>query len=522
MEKQTRGVYFVKVPSALTRIPSYEQGKKSLPLPVYDEKPGWIDLYEKAWEIAFRNFHDPAPGSPLVSPFIDAAFNENIFLWDSCFMTMFCDVAHPLVPGISTLDNFYALQHEDGEISREIRRDTGEDFIEWQNRENKPLFSRWGFGIQYVGREAPAVNPRLTLDGLNHPILAWSEIEHYRWTADTERLRAVWDPLLHYYHALQEYLRQGNGLYVTDWASMDNSPRNEFLDGGGTGVDISSEMVLMARQLADIGVILGMREEAALLRREAEVLAALINRLMWDEVKGFYVDLMRDGRLSPVKTVAAYWTLLAGVAPPDRARRLVEELSNPATFGRVNPVPTCPGDEPGFKAHGGYWKGAVWAPTNTMVIRGLEKYGYGDLAREIALKHLALVADVYAKTGTIWENYAPDLAEPGTIIAGMPVRKDFVGWSGIGPILYLLEHAIGLRASAPDNSLTWTIGSDSRCGCEQFRFAGHVVSLVAEAAGSTGSRLVHVRSDGDFRLSVSRRGRSTEAAVRQGESELVL
>jgi hypothetical protein len=366
------------------------------------------------------------------------------------------------------------------------------------------------------------VNPRLTLDGLNHPILAWSELEHYRWSRDKERLRAVWEPLLRFYRALQEYLRQGNGLFVTDWASMDNSPRNEFLDGGGTGVDISSEMVLMARQLADISGILGMREEAALLRQEAEVLAALINRLMWDDAKGFYVDLMRDGRPSPVRTVAAYWTLLAGVATPERARRLADELSNPVTFGRLNPVPTCAGDEPGFKAHGGYWRGAVWAPTNTMVIRGLEKYGYGELAREIALKHLALVADVYSQTGTIWENYAPDLTEPGTIFAGLRVRKDFVGWSGIGPILYLLEYAIGLRASAPDNRLTWIIGSESRCGCERFRFAGHVVSLVAEKAGAAGTRLVRISSDGEFRLSVSWRGRTKESAVRPGESELVV
>ena len=241
MEKQNRGAYFPRNLPALARIPGYEQGKEFLPLPLFDENPAWIELYRKAWEIAFRNFHEPAPGSGLVSPFIDAAFNENIFLWDSCFMTMFCDVAHPLVPGISTLDNFYALQHEDGEISREIRRDTGEDFVEWQNREEAPLFSRWGYGIhhgrkptpiRYVGREAPVVNPRLTLDGLNHPLLAWSELEHYRWTGDKERLRAVWEPLLRFYRALQEYLRQGNGLYVTDWASMDNSPRNEYLLGG--------------------------------------------------------------------------------------------------------------------------------------------------------------------------------------------------------------------------------------------------------------------------------------------------
>ena len=64
-----------------------------------------------------------------MSQFIDAAFNKNIFLSDSCIMSMFCDYAYPLVPGVPSLDNFYARQHEDGEICREISRETGEDYV---------------------------------------------------------------------------------------------------------------------------------------------------------------------------------------------------------------------------------------------------------------------------------------------------------------------------------------------------------------------------------------------------------
>jgi hypothetical protein len=45
-----------------------------------------------------------------------------------------------------------------------------------------------------------------------------------------------------YYKALIKYLRQGNGLYINDWASMDNSPGNIYFEGGGTGIDISEEM----------------------------------------------------------------------------------------------------------------------------------------------------------------------------------------------------------------------------------------------------------------------------------------
>jgi hypothetical protein len=94
--------------------------------------------------------------------------------------------------------------------------------------------------------------PELTLDALKHPFFVWAELESFRITGDKERLRLIWKPLVAYHAALKKYLRQRNGLYLTDWASMDNPSRNSFLAGGGTGVDMSAEMVLFARNLSEI------------------------------------------------------------------------------------------------------------------------------------------------------------------------------------------------------------------------------------------------------------------------------
>ena len=502
--------------------------RSRLPAPIYDDNPVLVRLYWKAWELAFHNFNEPAPQSGFVSQFIDAAFNQNIFLWDSCFMTMFCNYAYPLVPGISSLDNFYAKQHEDGEICREIVRKTGTDFDYWVNHEDKPLISRWGWPgydepvggarnapVVYTGRTIPSPNPKLTLDALDHPILAWAELEHYRITGDKDRLGKVWQPLVHYYAALQLYLRQGNGLYVTDWASMDNSPRNAYLKNGGTGIDISSEMVLFARQLSEIALILGKDTEAHEYSAEADQLASAINQAMWDEKRKFYFDLMLDGKRAPVMTIAAYWTLLAGVASSGQAADLVTELKNPETFGRPNLVPTLAANQAGYEPLGGYWRGSVWAPTVTMIIQGLEKYGYSDLARGIALNHLELVAHVYEETGTIWENYSPDHAQQGK-----PAKSDFVGWSGIGPIMYLLEYAIGLRPDAAHNRLVWRIEPGGRRGCERFRFNGHVVSLIARPAtnGSKGE-IIHVQSDSPFELQAYFQGAQRTFLVKAGKQK---
>ncbi len=515
----SQGMYFAKKQYVAKPLPTFAETKGKLPSPIFDENPLYVQMYWKTWELGFRNFYEPKPGSGFVSQFIDAAFNQNIFLWDTCFMTMFCNYGHPLVPGICSLDNFYAKQYEDGEICREINRTTGRDYVEWVNREQKDLFSRWShFSVVYTGREVPQPRPHLTLDALNHPIFAWAELESIRVTGDRCRLKLVYEPLVRYYHAMKTYIRQGSGLYMTDWASMDNAPRNPYLEKGGTAVDTSSEMVLFGNQLAEIADLLGKKDEARAFRKEAAELAQVINAKMWDSRRKFYFDLTVDGRQAPAKTVAAFWTLLAGVASPEQADALAAELRNPQSFGRKHRVPSTPADQSGFDPLGGYWRGSVWPSTNTMVIRGLERYGKHDLAREIALEDLRIVGEVFRTTGTVWENYAPDAAKPGK-----PAKADLVGWTGIVPIVYFLEYGIGLRADAPNNRLTWALNSAKRCGCERFRFNGHTATLVAQPSNDPAGLVeVIVESDGQFQLGMERGGKRWDFIVKTGKNRFTL
>ncbi|MBX7235909.1 MAG: hypothetical protein K1X65_16095 [Caldilineales bacterium] len=528
--REIQGLYFARKQYIPYPLPKFEQMTSQLPSPVFDENPLWVDLYWKTWELAFKNLHAPAPESGFVSQFFDTAFNDNIFLWDSCFMTLFGNLAHPLVPGISMLDNFYVKQHESGEICREIQRESGLDFILWANEADAPLFSRWSWSfpdkveptpVVYTDRAVPCPNPRLTLDALNHPVAAWAELESYGVTGDAERLRLVWEPLVRYYRALQKYLRQGNGLYITDWASMDNSPRNPRLDKGGTGVDISAEMVLFARSLSEIAGVIGQPDYADLFRAEADELAERINRLMWDEARKFYFDLTWDGKSANVKTIAGFWPLLAKVASPAQANYLAAELQNPKTFGRVHPVPTCAADEPGYDPAGCYWRGGIWTNTNTMVIRGLENYGHAALARDIALRHLRIVAKVFESTGAVYEMYAPDAETPGMNAIGETSIGDFVGPSGVTPILLLIEYGIGLKPDAPKNQLNWTINSNRRCGCERYRFNGRVVDAIAEPS-SNGDTQITIQSDGEFLLSVFRDGRKETFHIVEGKNDCML
>jgi hypothetical protein len=509
LSAQKQGIYFSKKEYIPSRMIPFSEARDKLPSPIYDEDTAYVSCYWKAWEIAFKNFYEPAQGSGFVSQFADAAFNENAFAYDASFLTMFLNYGHPYVPGISTLDNFYARQHENGEICREINRSTGADCELWINKERKPLYSVFGAGfggeswtINYINRPPPKTPSYNTLDALNNPVLAWAELESYKITGDKARLEMVWEPLLHYHLALEEYLRQGNGLYITDWASMDNSPRNIYLNGGGCGIDISSQMVLFANQLSEIAEIIGKTEQVKIFEIKSKITGQNINKLMWDRQNKFYYDLTLKNQLIKIKTVAGFWPLLAKISNAKQIRELKLELNNNKTFNRINRVPTLAAEENEFNPKGGYWKGAVWSPTTTMVIKGLESNGLSDLAREIALNHLHTVVEVYKKTSTIWENYAPDTLSCGILENNSSVKDDFVGWSGMAPIRFFIEYAIGVRADAPTNTIEWTITSNKRIGIEKFWFAGNTLDLIAMEAGPDGLRQIRISAEKTFKLTI--------------------
>jgi hypothetical protein len=146
------------------------------------------------------------------------------------------------------------------------------------------------------------------------------------------------------------------------------------------------------------------------------------------------------------------------------------------------------------------------------VVRGLDRYGFTDLSRAITLNHLDNVTAVYLDTGAIWENYAP-----ARVARGDGALRDLVGFSGVGPINFLLEYAIGLRPDAPNRTLIWKIRTKQRVGCERYRFGGLVTSLVCESADSDGGRELRVESCGDYRLRVLLDGRPYGFDVKAGK-----
>ena len=83
-----------------------------------------------------------------------------------------------------------------------------------------------------------------------------------------------------------------------------------------------------------------------------------------------------------------------------------------------------------------------------MVLKGLDAYGKYDMSHEIACEHLDAVVDVFERTNTLFENYAPEYTD-GKANKGSSSMGDFVGWTGLSPISILFEYAITIpRLSA--------------------------------------------------------------------------
>ena len=117
----------VQQPKYVT-LPTFAEAKEILPKPIWAGHDEEINMYWRAWEIGVGNLRNPQPGSGFIMPYIDTAYNGNIFMWDSSFILMFARYGARFFPFQNTLDNFYAKQHPDGFICREIKADGADCF----------------------------------------------------------------------------------------------------------------------------------------------------------------------------------------------------------------------------------------------------------------------------------------------------------------------------------------------------------------------------------------------------------
>ncbi len=450
-----------RAPGAAAEWPNFADARaRLLPVPHWPGHESAVECYWRCWQIAFENFRRATPDNGFVADYSSTMFNDCLYMWDSVFITLFGRYGDRAFKFQHTLDNFYGKQHPDGGVCRQFREANGSE-----------CYSRFD----------PA--------GSGPNVLGLSEYEYFLQFGDLARVGQVFPALVAYGLWNRKYRTWPSGGYWGTGLSsgMENQPR---IPAGGdlqldhahrTWVDATLQAVLANHIVLVFADLLGRRDEVQDFEEENAALIPFINQRLWDENTGFFHDLRRDqSRLTEVKTIGAYWALLANVVPQERLPRFVSHLDTESEFRRLHRIPSLSADTPGYDADGGLWLGGVWAPTNYMVLRGLSERGLDDLAQQIAENHYFNVIESFEKTGSVWEHHAPDAPSEGR------GRSNFVGWTGITPIAVLFEYLFGLRYDARRGRLSWKLTRTDELGVSRYPFgADGLVELRVEARTSS-------------------------------------
>lgn len=216
-------------------------------------------------------------------------------------------------------------------------------------------------------------------------------------------------------------VRIGSHLLANAEATCDFSNRFDQRCLDFCQVDLNALLFEYEVVLADISKRLGWGDHEIWVDRNT-VRRERMNRYFWNEEVGLFFDYdFVNGRQGTVPAQTGYQTLFTGMATPDQAARLVENLP---LFERDHGMAYTP-DVPGCRdyqwAYPNVWPAMVW-----MIVSGLRRYGYTSDARRHAEKYVATAVRLFEKTGQLWEKTD---AETGEVAGGEYEAAPMMGWS---------------------------------------------------------------------------------------------
>ncbi len=296
------------------------------------------------------------------------------------------------------------------------------------------------------------------------PFLAQNAAVYLQETGDLKEVAELYPKMVKYLDHWLTAFKAPFGLYrwgETYMSGFDNEISGTILPpGAAVPPDLSSLLYLELRAMAFIAGRMDLADEAAKYLEESEELKENINRYLWDEEYGVYAVLdLTSGKLMThyhecnrqsdfgvfsYISCPALLPLFAGIAPADRARRMIEEyVLSPAHFRSDygirslsksseyynNAIWGNPGRFSDYRrVTNSNWQGPVWIPLNWFVFHALVRYGYGDDAAKLAEDSVGVVARNARKYGYMAENFDGDTGE--NLYA-----KNFASWNILADIM---------------------------------------------------------------------------------------
>jgi alpha,alpha-trehalase len=257
-----------------------------------------------------------------------------------------------------------------------------------------------------------------------HRAIKIAESEYHTvWMGHTKpNVRLVHEGLSRYYDV--NYLHD----LAEAESGWDYTPRFNHKALNYLPVDLNALLYKYERDFAYVERILDNEAEAQKWEQAAARRKVIINKLMWSELRGLYYDYnyVKEHR-GGVNSLATYYPLWAGLVDEKQAARLVNSLKKFEHKGGLSTTDApqvgnlVPGSMPTQWA---YPNG--WPPLHFLVIKGLQRYGYHDEARKIAMKWLKTNLDWFNKHHVFLEKY--NVVQPGK----PPAKGAYPSQTGFG------------------------------------------------------------------------------------------
>jgi alpha,alpha-trehalase len=219
-------------------------------------------------------------------------------------------------------------------------------------------------------------------------------------------------------------------------------------------VCLNSLLYRYERDMAHFAHLLGLPQDAQRWDRRSTARAAAMQRYLWRAKEGVFADYdFVHARPSNYAFITSLYPLWAGVATREESVKIEAQLNlfeRPGGLSTSNTNTGLQWDEP----YG-------WAPTNWIVVAGLDAMGFHTDATRIAQHFDATVDAGFADDGTIREKYNVVTGNAQVAVsAGYAQNVIGFGWTNA---VYLKMKEIADRPTSTDYSNSWVAVSRSEC-----------------------------------------------------------
>ncbi len=195
-------------------------------------------------------------------------------------------------------------------------------------------------------------------------------------------------------------------------------------------VDLNALLYKYEMDFARAAKVFNDKTDAAKWEAAAQARKKTMHELMWDKGRGLYYDYNyvkeRQGNIS---SLAAYFPMWAGMVDGRQAAAMVKALRRFEQKGGLSTTDNVPLGQYVFGAMPVQWAYPNgWAPLQFIIIQGLQRYGYHDDARRIAMKWLRTNLDWFNEHGVFLEKYNTVSPEKPPVKGVYPSQTGF-GWT---------------------------------------------------------------------------------------------